>query len=231
MTPAGRLALILGTGFEDVLAQVGARPVPGAAVNLHRASSGALLLLRHGPGHSVPPHRLDHHAHVRALSDAGVTHVIAFASVGSLVPAVRLGDVVTPDDLLDPSFAPPTFFDDRVVHTAMTTPFDPALAAHARARFAAVGGGTCHAGGVYVQVRGPRYPTRAECAFLATHGTVVGMTVASEATLAAERALRYAAVCLVTDGHDDLAPNHDAITAAAPATRARLGGLIADLLQ
>ena len=219
--------MILGTGFGDTLAKLGATHVAGG---LYRTAAGHVVLLRHGVGHKVPPHRLDHHAHIRALVDAQVTEVIAFASVGALRAAVRVGDLVTPDDLLDPTFSPPTFFDDEVVHTSMHAPFDATLAAHVRARHDALGGGTCHPRGVYVQVRGPRYPTRAECSMLAEHGDVVGMTIASEATLAAERGLRYACVCLVTDGHDELAPDHDKITAAAPATRARLGALIAELL-
>ncbi len=227
-----RPAVVLGTGFADELARLGARPVAGATVSLHRIDSGGLVLVRHGADHRVPPHRVDHHAHVRALLDAGATDVFAFASAGSLRSSIRVGDLMTPDDFLDTSGTPPTFFDDEVRHTSVHEPFDRALAARIRDRFNALGGGggTVHAGGVYVQVRGPRYPTRAECALYATHGDVVGMTIASEATLAAERGLRYACACLVTDGHDEVAVDHDKIKAAAPATRERLRMLIAELL-
>jgi len=51
--------------------------------------------------------------------------------------------------------------------------------------------------GVYVQATGSRLETRAEIAFFKRIGDVVGMTVASEATLAAELELPYAALCSV----------------------------------
>ena len=51
--------------------------------------------------------------------------------------------------------------------------------------------------GVYVQATGPRLETRAEIAFFKTVGDVLGMTIASEATLAAELGLPYAALCSV----------------------------------
>ncbi len=52
-------------------------------------------------------------------------------------------------------------------------------------------------GGVYVQTRGPRIETVAEVEELATIADVVGMTVASEATLACELGVDFAALCTV----------------------------------
>jgi 5'-methylthioadenosine phosphorylase len=51
--------------------------------------------------------------------------------------------------------------------------------------------------GVYVQTTGPRLETPAEVAHFATLGDIVGMTMASEATLANELDIPYAAVCSV----------------------------------
>ena len=51
--------------------------------------------------------------------------------------------------------------------------------------------------GVYVQTTGPRLESRAEIAFFKTIGDVVGMTMASEATLASEIGIPYAALCTV----------------------------------
>ncbi len=50
-------------------------------------------------------------------------------------------------------------------------------------------------GGVYVQTCGPRIETVAEVNALAQVADVVGMTVASEATLACELGMEFAALC------------------------------------
>jgi 5'-methylthioadenosine phosphorylase len=52
-------------------------------------------------------------------------------------------------------------------------------------------------GGVYVQTRGPRIETVAEVKALSAWADVVGMTVASEATLACELGMEFAALCTV----------------------------------
>ena len=51
--------------------------------------------------------------------------------------------------------------------------------------------------GVYVQTRGPRLETKAEVKMLDSFGDIVGMTIASEATLARELDVKYAAICSV----------------------------------
>ena len=52
-------------------------------------------------------------------------------------------------------------------------------------------------GGVYAQTKGPRLETKAEVRMLSDYADVVGMTIASEATLACELGVGYAAVCSV----------------------------------
>ena len=52
-------------------------------------------------------------------------------------------------------------------------------------------------GGIYVQTRGPRIETVAEVAALAKIADIVGMTVASEATLACELGMDFAALCTI----------------------------------
>jgi 5'-methylthioadenosine phosphorylase len=51
--------------------------------------------------------------------------------------------------------------------------------------------------GIYVQTKGPRLETRAEVSMLCNFADVVGMTMASEATLARESGLTYASMCSV----------------------------------
>ncbi|MDD4128089.1 MAG: 5'-methylthioadenosine phosphorylase, partial [Methanomicrobium sp.] len=52
-------------------------------------------------------------------------------------------------------------------------------------------------GGTYVQTAGPRFETSAEIKVLRRAGDVVGMTVASEATIANELEIPFAAICSV----------------------------------
>jgi 5'-methylthioadenosine phosphorylase len=54
-----------------------------------------------------------------------------------------------------------------------------------------------HSGGVYIQTLGPRLETRAEIRLLKRFGDVVGMTMASEATLCMEYEIPYVSLCSV----------------------------------
>jgi 5'-methylthioadenosine phosphorylase len=52
-------------------------------------------------------------------------------------------------------------------------------------------------GGIYIQTSGPRFETRAEVSILKKLGDVVGMTMASEATLSMEYAIPYVSLCCI----------------------------------
>jgi 5'-methylthioadenosine phosphorylase len=54
-----------------------------------------------------------------------------------------------------------------------------------------------HPGKVYVQMRGPRFETKAEIQIVRHWGDVVGMTAAHEADLCTEAGLRYNSLALV----------------------------------
>ncbi len=151
------------------------------------------FLPRHGKEHRIPPHKLNHRANVWALKEVGATSILATASTGSLKRAIRPGDFVVPDDFVS-FWTIPTFHDDRVVHAT------PGLDENLRSvlvRAARAEGATARYRGVYVQTTGPRLETRAEIAFFRNIGDVVGMTMASEATLASELGIPYACLCTV----------------------------------
>jgi 5'-methylthioadenosine phosphorylase len=149
---------------------------------------------RHGLNHEVPAHLLDHHANIRAICELGCDRVIALASVGSLRTDWPAGTLVSPDDFFAPRVAP-SFFEDTRGHSV------PGFDAEWRQRV--VGAWSASAelpiedGGVYAQVRGPRFETPAEVRALARDADVVGMTIASEAILAKEAGLAYAVICTV----------------------------------
>jgi len=152
-----------------------------------------LFLSRHGTDHHVPPHRLNHRANLWALKELGATAILATASTGSLKKTIRPGSFVVPDDFVA-FWTIPTFHDDDVVHA---TPGLDARLRDALTSAAKATGASVRSRGVYVQTSGPRLETPAEVRHFATLGDVVGMTMASEATLAGELGLPYAAVCSV----------------------------------
>jgi 5'-methylthioadenosine phosphorylase len=156
-------------------------------------ADGVVVYPRHGLDHRVPAHLLDHHANIRAVCEAGCDRVLALASVGSLRHDWEAGTLACVDDFLAPGVAP-SFHADTRGHAVPG--FDPAwrrrvLAAWGSAEIALADGG------VYAQVPGPRFETPAEVKMLARDADVVGMTIASEAILAKEAGLAYAAICTV----------------------------------
>lgn len=158
-----------------------------------RHDTPVVFLSRHGLGHRIPPHRLNHRANLWALKELGATAILATASTGSLKKVIHPGSFVVPHDFVA-FWTIPTFHDDEVVHA--TPVLDPGL------RDALVSAGkdtkaSIRGRGVYVQTSGPRLETPAEIRHFAALGDIVGMTMASEATLASELGLPYAAVCSV----------------------------------
>lgn len=151
------------------------------------------FLARHGEGHKVPAHRLSHKANIKAMKDLGVEKLVSTSSVGSLKKEIRPGSFLVPSDFFSP-WNIVTYFDEEVRH--ITPSFDKSLrmgliAAAKDLNFAV------YDRGVYVQTIGPRLETRAEIAAMSRFGDVVGMTVASEATLANELDIGYASLCMV----------------------------------
>ena len=161
-------------------------------VGTHAGLSVAFLP-RHGQDHRIPPHKLNHRANVWALKEIGVTHILGTSSTGSLKKTIRPGTFVVPHDFVG-FWNIPTYHDDRVVHAT------PSLDDSLRSAFIAAAKdarASAKPRGIYVQTTGPRLETQAEIAFFKTMGDVVGMTMASEATLASEVGIPYASLCTV----------------------------------
>ena len=159
-----------------------------------------LFLARHGPGHTIPPHRVNYRANVDALRSLGAEAIVTVSSVGSLKENLPPGTFVLPSQFLDFTKGRPTTFYDggRVYHVSLADPFCPDLRRHAVE--AAKGLGTPFVEDTtYVCVEGPRFSTRAESALFRQWADVIGMTLVPEVTLARERALCYACLAMVTD--------------------------------
>ncbi|HYB77631.1 MAG TPA: MTAP family purine nucleoside phosphorylase, partial [Thermoplasmata archaeon] len=159
-----------------------------------------LFLARHGPGHTIPPHRVNYRANVDALRALGAEAILTVSSVGSLREELPPGTFVLPSQFVDfTKQRPTTFFDGgRVYHVSLADPFCPDLTAHAVAAGREVGTPFVE-GKTYVCVEGPRFSTRAESKFFRSFADVIGMTLVPEVVLARERALCYACLAMVTD--------------------------------
>lgn len=193
----------------------------GAATLL--AGEGAVILLRHQDGR--PPHRINHRANLSALALLGADRVVLIGSTGSLRPEVAPRSLVIPDDYA--TIAPiPTVHDRAITHASPV--FSSALAA----RLARVVP-EARQGGVYVQTPGPRLESRAEVRALALYADVVGMTCASEATLANELGLDVAALCTVENYANGIASeevSYESIVEAARANVERMAEIVGRII-
>ena len=199
-------AIIGGTGFDQ---QLGVELVPEEVetpygiVPLYRGQgelAELIFLPRHGPEHTVPPHRINYRANLKALALLGVERVLATFAVGSLHTGIAPGSLVLLDQFIDATQGRiGTFFDggdSGLVHTAMTNPYCPALRSQllklaSKYKLDLIPEGT------YVCTDGPRFESAAEVRMYAQlGGDVVGMTGVPELSLARELGLHYAAVAL-----------------------------------
>ncbi|MEV4758364.1 S-methyl-5'-thioadenosine phosphorylase [Micromonospora sp. NPDC049559] len=216
MNQPAPIGVIGGSGLYEFLDDVTEVPVetpygpPSDSLFLGELSGRPVAFLpRHGRGHTVPPHRIDHRANLWALRSVGVRQVLAPGAVGGLRPEYGPGTLVVPDQLVDrTSGRTQTYYDGlprtdgqvpAVVHVAFADPYCP-VGRGVVVETAAATGWRPVDGGTMVVVEGPRFSTRAESRWYAEQGwSVVGMTGHPEAVLARELALCYTALSLVTD--------------------------------
>ena len=160
------------------------------------------FLPRHGRGHRLLPHELNHRANIYALRSLNVRWIISVTAVGSLQEKYAPRDVVLPSQFYDRTSqrAEHTFFGNGIAaHITFAEPICTALrnlladAAHAL-------GVRIHNGGTYVNMDGPAFSTRAESELNRRHGfDVIGMTNLPEAKLAREAEIALATMAMITD--------------------------------
>lgn len=154
-----------------------------------RTRGDLVVLNRHGLGVPVPPHAINHRANIAALRAWGATEAVSLNSVGSLKEDLPPGTLVSCNDYV--CLTPTTFRDDSLASLAPVVP--NRLLPRLLAGFAQ----SVASGKVYVQMRGPRFETKAEIRIIRHWGDVVGMTMASEADLCQEAGLGYNSLCMV----------------------------------
>ncbi|MCX7857431.1 MAG: MTAP family purine nucleoside phosphorylase [Deltaproteobacteria bacterium] len=157
-----------------------------------KKSGNVVFLQRHGP-RFLPPHKINHKANIWALKEKGIKKVIAINSTGSLKRTIKPGTFVIPNDFFCP-WVIPTFFENECKFSipVLDKSIIELLYELTKELNIAV-----KKGGIYVQTVGPRFETVAEINFLKKIGDIVGMTLASEATLCIELGIPYASLCSV----------------------------------
>jgi len=159
----------------------------------YKSKGDQALINRHGYGIPLPPHSINYRANVRALADLGFEDIVSFNSVGSLKADLPPGSLVSCSDYVNIQSAPQTFFDEELKGGApgIANNLIPQIVSGLAPEF------VFQTGKTYVQMRGPRFETKAEIAVLRHWGDVIGMTAAHEADLCGEIGLRYNSLAII----------------------------------
>lgn len=217
-----KIGIIGGSGFYK-LAGMGANrqtkitTIYGNSVSVVEGNFGdteVVFLARHGDRHNLPPHQINFRANIDAMSQLGVTHIIAVNAVGSMHSCMPPGAVVLPTQVVDYTWGRKhTFFDEfteNMVHIDFTEPlksdFRLPLFNNLSRYLPTVNEG------VYACTQGPRLETAAEIKKYKNDGCdLVGMTLMPEAALSREKQIHYISVCVVCNwaaGAQNLLSNH-----------------------
>ncbi|HSI07281.1 MAG: MTAP family purine nucleoside phosphorylase [Rariglobus sp.] len=159
----------------------------------YKARGECVLLNRHGFGTPLPPHAINYRANIAALARLGVTDVVSLNSVGSLHRDLPPGTLVSCADYVALQQGPATYHDEELKGGApgIANNLMPMLVEKLAPEF------RIETGKVYVQMRGPRFETKAEIRIIKDWGDVVGMTLAHEADLCTELGLNYNSLAIV----------------------------------
>jgi 5'-methylthioadenosine phosphorylase len=160
------------------------------------------FLPRHGRGHRILPHELNHRANIYALRSLNVRWIIAVTAVGSLQEKYNPRDILLPSQFYDRTStrATQTFFGEGIAaHISFAEPISIQLRS-LLAESARKVGVKIHNGGTYVNMDGPAFSTRAESELNRRNGfDVIGMTNLPEAKLAREAEIALATMAMITD--------------------------------
>ena len=174
------------------------------------------FLARHGRGHRFTPSELNYRANIYAMKLLGVERIISVSAVGSLQESLRPGEFLIVDQFFDRTKGRvSTFFGNGIVgHVTFDKP--------ACGQLSGILADACvssavpvHRKGTYVCMEGPQFSTLAEAHFhRAMKFDVIGMTNVTEAKLAREAEICYAAVAMITD-YDCWHPEHDSVSVSS----------------
>jgi len=203
------IGIIGGTGLEDpkILKDFEEREVktpygaPSSPITVGRLNGVQVAILsRHGKTHSINPSNVPYKANISALKQLGCHAVLASTACGSLREEIEPGHLVFPDQFIDRTTRPSTFYDiDRVCHIPMAEPFCPEIrkALIETARELKI---PHHEKATIITIEGPRFSTRAESKMFRVWGAdVVNMSTVPEVVLAREAGMCYQVIAMATD--------------------------------
>jgi 5'-methylthioadenosine phosphorylase len=173
------------------------------------------FLARHGRGHRILPSEINFRANIYAMKQLGVQRIISVSAVGSLQEDLKPGEFLVPDQFFDRTkLRVSTFFGEGLVaHVSFDKP--TCVQASGVLSDASVHCGVkVHRRGTYVCIEGPQFSTLAEAhVHRQLRFEVIGMTNVTEAKLAREAEICYAAIAMITD-YDCWHPDHESVTGA-----------------
>lgn len=160
------------------------------------------FLARHGRRHTLLPHEVNYRANIYALKALGVKYCLAVSAVGSLIEECPPGSLVLPDQFIDwtKGKRERSFFGNGIIgHVSTAHPINKRLQgmiAESCKKTAA----NFKQDGTYICIEGPQFSTRAESFLYKSFGaSIIGMTNVPESYLAAEAAMAFATIAMVTD--------------------------------
>src|SRR3954469_25207298 len=191
-----KVAFISGTSIvnSDLFAAWAVKTVePPYGPVTYKSKGDFALINRHGYAFPLPPHSINYRANIRALADLGYVDIVSLNSVGSLKAALPPGTLVSCSDYVGLQQGPQTFFDHELKGGApgIANNLIPLLVGALAGQF------SIQTGKTYVQMRGPRFETKAEIKIVQHWGDVIGMTAAHEADLCGEIGLRYNSLAII----------------------------------
>ncbi|MBU4149813.1 MAG: S-methyl-5'-thioadenosine phosphorylase [Candidatus Omnitrophica bacterium] len=169
-----------------------------------------VFLPRHGRGHRILPTELNYRANIYGMKKLGVEKIVSMSAVGSFRKELKPLDIMLPDQFVDKTnqARKTTFFGEGIVaHISFADPVCP----ETRKTILKAGndlGLTMHDKGIYLNMEGPAFSTRAESFLHKAWGMdIIGMTNMPEARLAREAEVCFATVAFITDydcWHDEM---------------------------
>ncbi|MFN4874776.1 MAG: S-methyl-5'-thioadenosine phosphorylase [Akkermansiaceae bacterium] len=166
------------------------------------AGRSVFFLPRHGRGHRLLAHEINHRANIWALRSLNVRWIVSVNACGSLREKIRPRDIVVPDQLVDRTGRSHefTFFGNGIAaHVSFGDPYS-LLMRGLLLEAASAHTANLHNSGTYVSMNGPAFSTRAESnMYRSLEFDIIGMTNAPEARLCREAEIAFASLCMVTD--------------------------------
>jgi len=241
-----KLAIIGGTGLTSIndlhitnkeVAQSPFGAPSGILQTGELYGTEVLFLPRHGPSHTIPPHKVNYRANLWVLKQAGVDTIIAVNAVGGIQDNLSPGQLVIPDQIIDYTTSRTnTFFEEglkEVVHIDFTEPYCRDLRNNIINCCNALSIDSINSG-TYAATEGPRLETAQEINRLEKDGCdIVGMTGMPEAALARELDICYACIAVVANqaaGRSDEEITMDMITKNLDKGINTVTNLLADLI-